>query len=156
MALSSYRELRVYDKAMDACMQTFEWSKGFPTEERYSLTDQIRRSSRSVCANLAEAWRCRRYQAAFISKLTDSSREASETQVWIEIGRRCGYLTAEQAAHLDSAYDHISAQLVKMIQSPQKWIIRGVSVPVEPNAAIEVAQRAPTRPFERPATRSSR
>ncbi len=78
-----HTELRVYTRAFDGAKQVFELSKGFPREERYSLTDQIRRSSRSVCANIAEAWRKRRYEAAFVSKLSDSEAEAAETQTWI-------------------------------------------------------------------------
>jgi four helix bundle protein len=79
-------DLEVYRKALDAAMRIFELSKRFPKEETYSLTDQIRRSSRSVCANLAEAWRKRRYEAAFVSKLSDGETEAAETQVWLEFG----------------------------------------------------------------------
>src|SRR5271155_2279944 len=85
-------DLQVYQKALAFAMDIFALSKVFPKEETYSLTDQIRRSSRSVCANLAEAWRKRRYQAAFISKLSDSESEAAETQVWIEFAVKCGYL----------------------------------------------------------------
>ena len=83
--ISVHRDLEVYKKAFGAAMQIFELSKAFPKEETYSLTDQIRRSSRSVCANLAEAWRKRRYEKAFISKLSDSESEAAETQVWLEL-----------------------------------------------------------------------
>jgi four helix bundle protein len=82
--IRSYKELRVYQAAMDAAMRIFELSKRFPVEERYSLTDQMRRSSRSVCTNIAEAWRKRRYPAHFVSKLSDSEGEADETRVWIE------------------------------------------------------------------------
>ncbi len=81
--VTTHRDLDVYRKAFDAAMQIFELSRSFPMEERYSLTDQVRRSSRSVCANLAEAWRKRRYEAAFICKLSDSESEAAETQVWL-------------------------------------------------------------------------
>src|SRR4051812_29161513 len=88
-----HQDLDVYKKAFEAAMQVFELSKKFPKEEVYSLTDQIRRSSRSVCANLAEAWRKRRYEAAFVSKLNDSEAEAAETQTWLEFAVRCEYLT---------------------------------------------------------------
>ena len=84
MKIREHTELEVYKKAFDAAMLIFEMSKKFPKEETYSLTDQIRRSSRSVCANLAEAWRKRRYKAAFIAKLSDAESEAAETQVWLE------------------------------------------------------------------------
>lgn len=80
----THRDLTVYQKAFDAALKIFEISKQFPKEETYSLTDQIRRSSRSVCSNLAEAWRKRRYEGAFISKLSDCEGEAAETQVWLE------------------------------------------------------------------------
>src|SRR5216684_8136925 len=86
-----HQDMDVYKKAFEAAMHVFELSKRFPKEETYSMTDQIRRSSRSVCANLAEAWRKRRYEAAFISKLSDAEAEAAETQVWTEVTLRCGY-----------------------------------------------------------------
>src|SRR6058998_2221632 len=91
--IKTFRELEVYRGAMELTMEIFRLTKAFPTEERYSLTDQIRRSSRSVCANLAEAWRKRRYAAAFVSKLNDAEAEAAETQVWIEIAFHSGYLS---------------------------------------------------------------
>lgn len=122
--IRSYRELRVYQAAMDAAMRIFELSKRFPVEERYSLTDQVRRCSRSVCSNIGEAWRKRRYAAAFVSKLSDSETEAEETRVWIEIARRCKYLTPEEPQELDDTYDRILSQLVRMIFGHQKWLIR--------------------------------
>jgi len=93
-----HRDLEVDQKAFDAAMQIFEHSKSFPKEEIYSLTDQMRRSSRSVCANLAEAWRKRRYEKAFISKLSDAESEAAETQVWLEFSFQCGYLERSNAS----------------------------------------------------------
>src|SRR6266550_2379375 len=87
-----FRDLEVYQNALATGLRVYELSKKFPPEEKYSLTDQIRRSSRSVCANLAEAWRKRRYEAAFIAKLSDSESEAAETQVWTEFAVKCGYL----------------------------------------------------------------
>lgn len=96
MKILSYRELRVFRSAMDLTMEIFELTKSFPPEEKYSLTDQIRRSSRSVCANIAEAWRKRRYKAAFIAKINDSETEACETQVWLELALLCKYLTDEK------------------------------------------------------------
>ena len=94
--IQSHRDLQVYQRAFATAMDLFELSKSFPKEETYSLTDQIRRSSRSVCANLAEAWRKRRYQAAFISKPSDSESEAAETQVWIEFAVKCNYLNRDR------------------------------------------------------------
>jgi len=87
--IKSYKELRVYQAAIDAAMRVFELTKRFPVEERYSLVDQMRRCSRSVCANIGEAWRKRRYKAHFISKLSDSEGEAEETRVFLEIAWRC-------------------------------------------------------------------
>jgi four helix bundle protein len=124
MIINSYKDLRVFQNAMGACMDIFEQTKAFPGPERFALVDQVRRSSRSVCANLAEAWRRRRYEAAFVAKLCDSESEASETQVWIEIARRCGYFQEEVAKRLDTAYDQITAQIVRMTQEPQKWLLR--------------------------------
>jgi four helix bundle protein len=118
-----HNDLEVYQRGMEAAMVIFEASKSFPKEETYSLTDQIRRSSRSVCANLAEAWRKRRYQAAFISKLTDVEGEAAETQVWIEFAARCAYLAREQADSLYCTYEAILRTLVGMINHPETWII---------------------------------
>ena len=95
-----HQDLEVYKKAFDAAMEIFELSKSFPKEETYSLTDQIRRSSRSVCANIAEAWRKRRYEAAFIAKLSDAEGEAAETQTWLQFSVKCGYLEAETGRRL--------------------------------------------------------
>lgn len=105
-------------------MRVFELSKGFPKEETYSLTDQIRRSSRSVCANLAEAWRKRRYEAHFVSKLSDSETEAAETQVWLEFSVKCGYLDRDEAARLYKTYDEIIGTIVGMINHPETWILK--------------------------------
>jgi four helix bundle protein len=119
----SHRDLEVYRKAFDIAMSIFELTKEFPKEETYALTDQIRRSSRSVCANLAEAWRKRRYEAAFISKLSDSETEAAETQSWLEFAVRCGYLQADKGKELYLEYDRIIGTLVGMIHHPQSWTL---------------------------------
>ena len=121
--IENHRELQVYQKAFEAAMTIFELSKKFPKEETYSLTDQIRRSSRSVCANLAEAWRKRRYEAAFISKLSDSEAEAAETQVWLEFAVQCQYLSKDAATPLYQAYSEILRTIVGMITHPETWII---------------------------------
>src|SRR5881296_2196791 len=105
--ITRHQNLDVYKRSFQAAMQIFEVSKQFPKEETYSLTDQIRRCSRSVCANLAEAWRKRRYQAAFTSKLSDAESEAAESQVWLEFAVKCNYLQREEAAELYSTYDSI-------------------------------------------------
>jgi four helix bundle protein len=122
--IRSYKELRVYQAAMDAAMRIFELSKRFPPEEKYSLTDQIRRCSRSVCSNIGEAWRKRRYPAHFVSKLSDSEGEAKETRVWLEFASRCNYITQQEARELDETYDRILSQLVKMISGHEQWVIR--------------------------------
>lgn len=109
---------------MDAAMRIFELSKRFPAEEKFSLTDQIRRCSRSVCSNIGEAWRKRRYPAHFVSKLSDSEGEAEETRVWLEFAWRCNYITEQDARELDETYDKILSQLVKMISGHEQWVIR--------------------------------
>ena len=122
-SIRHFRELEVYQLSMDASMKLFELSKRFPLQERYSLTDQVRRSSRSVCANIAEAWRKRRYPNAFVSKLSDAEAEAAETQVWIEFSVKSGYLPSEQADELDKRYENIQGKIVNMLSHPEKWRI---------------------------------
>jgi four helix bundle protein len=122
--IRTHRDLEVYVKAMDAAMGIFALTKTFPREEMYSLTDQIRRSSRSVCANISEAWRKRRYVAAFISKLSDAETEAAETQVWIEFAVKCGYLKRPLAADLFKTYDAIIGTLVGMQTHTDTWILK--------------------------------
>ena len=116
-------DLEVYQRAFDMAMRIFELPRSFPKEETYSLTDQIRRSCRSVCANLAEAWRKRRYEKAFISKLSDSEGEAAETQVWIAFAVRCGYMDRDVANEIYQAYNLIIRTLVGMINHPETWVI---------------------------------
>jgi len=122
--IQTHCDLEVYRKAFEAAMQIFQLSKSFPREEVYSLTDQIRRSSRSVCANLAEAWRKRRYEAAFISKLSDCESEAAETQVWLEFAVKCAYMDRNQAATFYQLYDQVIGTIVGMINHPETWILR--------------------------------
>lgn len=121
--ISSYKELHEYQNAMASAMEIFELTKRFPAEEKYSMVDQKRRSSRSVCAQIAEAWRKRRYKAAFIAKLSDAETEACETQVWLEFALRCKYLDVGTVHQLDRSYEQIIGQLVRMIDEPQKWLI---------------------------------
>lgn len=121
--ITRHQNLEVYKKAFTAAMEIFEISKSFPKEELFSLTDQIRRSSRSTCANIAEAWRKRRYEAHFISKLSDSESEAAETQTWLEFSVRCEYLNKDTGRKLFKEYDEIISMLVVMINSPNKWIL---------------------------------
>jgi four helix bundle protein len=112
--ISSVRELEVYRLAFDTAMEIFVITKSFPKEEKYSLTDQVRRSSRSVCTNLAEAWRKRRYKAVFINKLSDSEQEAAETQTWLEFAWKCNYVNEDTFRKLDAKYEHVFAMLITM------------------------------------------
>lgn len=129
MTVKDYRELRVYQLAFETAMAVYECSKTFPREEKYSLTDQLRRAGRSVCANLAEAWRKRRYPAHFVSKLTDAESEAAECQVWLAFARECGYLEKDRCAELTDKYDHICSQLNLMMREPQRWALKSPSTP---------------------------
>ena len=122
--VKTYKELRVYKNAIAGAIEIFQLTKSLPAEEKFSLIDQVRRSSRSVCANIGEAWRKRRYQAAFVAKLNDAESEAAETQVWVELALKFGYISATQAAQLDDKYDHILAQLIWMISNSKDWIIQ--------------------------------
>jgi len=112
--INSVRDLEVYRIAFDTAMEIFEISKNFPKEERYSSTDQMRRSSRSVCTNLAEGWRKRRYKAVFINKLSDAAQEAAETQTWLEFALLCNYIDEDIFKRLDGKYEHIFAMLNTM------------------------------------------
>ena len=124
MRITRHTELEVYKKAFEAAMSVFRGSKEFPKEERYSLVDQIRRSSRSVCANLAEAWRKRRYEAAFISKLSDSEAESAETRVWLQFAVECEYLDREPARNLYTSYDEVIAMIVHMMNHANDWTLK--------------------------------
>lgn len=121
--INTHKDLKVYQLSFETGMEIFKLSKGFPTEERYSLTDQIRRSSRSVSGNLAEAWRKRRYPKSFVAKLSDSEGEAAETQVWLDYALACGYINREQHEMLYTKYDYILGMLVNMIINPEKWTL---------------------------------
>jgi four helix bundle protein len=121
MKIRSHRELDVYKMAYEAAMKIFELSKSFPKEETYSLTDQIRRSSRSVCSNLAEAFRKRKYPKSFIAKLSDSESEAAETQTWLDFALSCSYISESEHNELDSTYEKIIGKLVNMSLHPENW-----------------------------------
>src|SRR5579859_5469289 len=120
----NYRELEVYQNGMNLAFKVFELTKRRPSEERFNLIDQIRPASRSVCTNLAEAWRKRRYRAAFVAKLSDSETEAAETQVSLEIAIRCRYCDEKTFSELDESYDKVIGQLVKMADQSEKWLIK--------------------------------
>lgn len=121
MKIRSHRELDVYKMAFDVSMKIFELTKNFPKEEKYSLSDQIRRSSRSVCANLAEAFRKRKYPKSFVAKLSDSEAEAAESQVWLEFALACGYISNEIYRLLNNEYENIIGKLVNMSLKPEQW-----------------------------------
>jgi four helix bundle protein len=119
--IKTHKELNVFKLSFEAGMEIFEITKQFPKEEMYSLTDQIRRSSRSVSGNIAEAFRKRKYPKSFVSKLSDSEGEAAETQVWLDYALRCNYIEDGQHAILFEKYDHIIGMLVKMSLNPANW-----------------------------------
>jgi four helix bundle protein len=121
-----FRELNVYQNALAIGLGVYQLTQTFPNEERYALTDQVRRSSRSICANVAEAWRKRRYEAAFVAKLSDAEAEAAETQVHLEFAVRHRYIGQAEFGTLDDAYEKIIGQLVRMIDQPQKWLIKNL------------------------------
>jgi four helix bundle protein len=122
--IRKYKDLKVFQLSFEAGMETFELSKKFPIEERYSLTDQIRRSSRSVSGNIAEAWRKRRYPKSFVAKLTDSEGEAVETQVWLDYALECKYINPEEYTPLYDKFEHILAMLTNMSTQPEKWTFK--------------------------------
>jgi four helix bundle protein len=123
MAVQSVKELTVYQKAYRLAMRVFEVSRRFPAEERYSLTSQIRRSSRSVCSNLREAWAKRRYQAHFVSKLSDCDGENGETDTWLDFAKDCRYISAKEHEELAAACDEVGKMLGSMILSPRKFLL---------------------------------
>ena len=119
--VNSFRDLIVYQKAYKLAMEIFEISKSFPKEEKYSLTDQIRRSSRSVTSNIAEAWAKKRYVKSFVNKLTDSLGEEYETEVWLDYSRDTKYITVIMHSELMNEYDEVRKMLISMINHPEKW-----------------------------------
>jgi len=121
LTIKHFRDLEVYKKAFMAAMKIYEISKGFPKDETYSLINQIRRSSRSVCSNLAESWRKRRYKAVFRNKITDAMQEASETQSWLEFSFACKYINKDLFNNLDSEYEEIIAMLNGMEKNSDKF-----------------------------------
>ncbi len=119
--LRGHRDLKVYQLAYKLAMEIFHETKSFPKEERYSLTDQIRRSSRSVAVNIAEAFRKRRYQNMFINRLSDADAESTETQVWIDFSFDCGYLPQDCYEQLMKRYEEVGKMLGSMIATPEKF-----------------------------------
>ena len=119
--MRDYRDLKIYQLAYKLAMEIFNESKPFPKEERYSLTDQIRRSSRSVAANIAEGYRKRRYPNMFVSKMADADSEGTETQVWLDFARDCGYLARDRHDELISGYEDVGKMLGSIIRAPEKF-----------------------------------
>ncbi len=120
--MQGFRDLQVYQLAYELAMQIFVESKSFPKEERYSLTDQLRRSSRSVAANIAEGYRKRQYPSMFASKLADADAEATETQVWLDFARDCGYLPVEKHDVIIRSYERVGRMLGSMIAHPERFL----------------------------------
>ena len=120
--MAGFKDLVVYQKAFDLAMEIFEISKGFPREERYALVSQIRRSSRSVCSNLAEGYRKRRYSAHFVSKVSDADMENSETQVWTDFAHACGYIDEATRDRLTKTTEEIGRLLNDMLRHPRKYV----------------------------------
>ena len=121
--VSSFKELIVYQKAHKLAMDIFELSKKFPKEEKFSLTDQMRRSSRSVSSCIAESWAKRLYLKAFVNKLTDSLGEEFETEDWLDYSRDCKYISDAEYEQMISGYDEVRKMLISMINSPEKWCL---------------------------------
>jgi len=119
--INSFKDLIVYQKAYKLAMEIFDISKSFPKEEKYSLTDQIRRSSRSVTSCIAESWAKRRYIKSFVNKLTDSLGEEYETEVWLDYSRDSKYLNGQKHEELMNGYDEVRKMLISMINNPEKW-----------------------------------
>lgn len=136
--ITSHRQLVVWKKAFEVSMQLFELSKAFPREECYSLTSQIRRSSRSVTTSITEAWRKRRYEPAFVSKLSDAETEAAETQDWIQYAVRCGYLDRKHGVALFREYESILKTIVGMITHADSWVF-----PLSPRDARKLRREEP-------------
>ena len=124
MRINSAKDLDVYKKAYAISMEIFHLSKGWPVDEKYSLIDQIRRSSRSVCSNLREAWAKRRYEAHFISKLSDCDGENSETDTWLDYARDCGYLAVNKHAELSDSIVEVGRMLGSMLNNPQPFLLK--------------------------------
>jgi len=141
-ALRGHRDLKVFQYAYALAMQIFNESKTFPKDERFSLTSQIRRSSRSVAANIAEGFRKRQHPNVFVSKLADSDAEATETQVWLDFARDCGYLSTEHHDELIARYEEVGRMLQAMIVHPERFVPSSQSEGCKPRAGSSKAPAA--------------
>ena len=121
MKYNGYKDLKVYKLAYKLAMEIFEETKQFPQEERYSLTDQMRRSSRSVPANIAEGWKKRLYPKMFVSKIIDAAGEAGETEVWLDVSKDAGYITEEKYEYFMNGYDEVNRMLYGMVDKHEKF-----------------------------------
>jgi four helix bundle protein len=119
--VNSFRDLIVYQKAYKLAMEIYEVSKGFPKEEKYSLTDQMRRSSRSVTSNIAEVWARKHYLKSFVNKLTDSLGEEYKTEVWLDYSHDAKYITIDKYSEIINEYNEVRKMLISMINHPEKW-----------------------------------
>jgi four helix bundle protein len=124
MNYRGYKDLKVFQLSYKLAMEIFELTKAFPKEERYSLTDQIRRSSRSIAANIAEAWKKRIYSKMFVSKIIDAAGEAGETEVWLDIAKDAEYLSIGKYEGLSQGYDEVNRMLYGMLEKPEKFCIK--------------------------------
>ncbi len=143
-----FKQLRTYRVGFEAAMRIFELTKHWPREERHALTDQIRRSSRSICSSLAEAWLKRRYVPNFVSKLSDASAEAAETLAWLDFAQACGYVDAPTCLELEHAYRQILGGLTKMMAEPEAWC--GPAALREADALYEADARPSPAPDDSP------
>lgn len=153
--IADFRELHVYRGAFGAAMQVFRVSQGFPDDERFGLTSQIRRSSRSVATNTAEAWRKRRYPAAFVAKLSDAEAEAAETRAHLDFALACGYIDRPTYLRLDREYDRLTRQIVRMMESPERWTPGRASGRIAGAARVSPTSPSPGARREKPDDRAS-
>jgi four helix bundle protein len=123
VSVHSFKELTVWQNSIDLAMKVYELTQSFPREEHYFLTDRVRLSSRFIAINISESWCKRRYPSVFIGKLNDAESKTAETQTWVEIAYRCGYLSKEDAQELEKRCEEIIVQLVAMISHPEKWTV---------------------------------
>jgi len=135
----------IFKQAYQSSMQVFRLTKTFPLEERYSLTDQVRRSSRGVCANLAEAWRRRRYEGMFLMRLNDAEAEAAETQTWLAFAVSCEYVSREEVADLVSVYDTIIGTIVNITRNPSPWLLPDTTTNDQRTTPTPKDPKAPTQ-----------
>jgi four helix bundle protein len=117
----SFRDLEVYQRALELVVAINSFCDTLPSKEKYALADQMRRASRSVCSNIAEAWRKRRYKAAFISKMSDAETEAGEMQCWLDVAQKLTYMPKELHKQFDENYERLLAQIITMIQNADRW-----------------------------------